>query len=73
MIRYIHFNPVLHRFVSSPLNWKYSSMHVYLVDKESSICRSEVFEWMGGKEEFKKFHHSIQCDEFDGLSHLCFE
>jgi len=73
MIRYIHFNPVLHRFVSSPLQWKYNSMHAYLVNKESSICRSEVFEWMGGRKGFEKFHQSIQRDEFDSLSHLSFE
>lgn len=73
MIRYIHFNPVLHNFVTRPDRWKYSSIHSFLSDKRTLIHRNFVFEWFGGKESFKRFHQSIQEDEFDMIKHLTIE
>ena len=29
-IDYIHFNPVKHGYVQSPIEWKYSSIHEYI-------------------------------------------
>jgi len=73
MIRYIHFNPVLHGFTDNPHQWKYCSIHTYLSDKRSILQRKEVFEWFGGPEAFKQFHQSIQEDEFDAIKHLTIE
>ena len=73
MVRYIHFNPVLHRFVRNGLEWKYSSIHAYYSEKRSLISRNEVFDWFGGLEPFKHFHQSIQMEEFDEIRHLMME
>jgi len=73
MIRYIHFNPVLHGFTDNPYRWKFSSIHAYLSDKRSMICRKDVLEWFGGQEAFRKFHQIIREDEFDVIKHLTFD
>ncbi len=73
MIRYIHFNPVLHNFTDDLHLWKFSSIHSYHSDKRSLILKQDVFEWFGGANEFKKFHKSIQKDEFDSMKHLIYE
>ena len=73
MIRYIHFNPVLHNFTDNLHQWKFSSIHSYHSDKRSLILKQDVFEWFGGVGEFKKFHKSIQKDEFDSMKHLIYE
>ena len=73
MIRYIHFNPVLHGFTNSPHRWKFSSIHTYYSNKRSILRRQDVIEWFGGVEEFKKFHHSIREDEFEAINHLTFD
>ena len=73
MIRYIHFNPVLHGFTESLYQWKFSSIHAYLSDKRSMIRRQDVTEWFGGTGQFKKFHQFIQEDEFESVKHLTLE
>lgn len=73
MIRYIHFNPVLHGFVKRLYHWKYSSIHSFLSDKRSLIDRAFVLDWFGGAELFKKFHQSIQEEEFQAIKHLTLE
>lgn len=73
MIRYIHFNPVIHGFTNTSFQWKFSSIHAYFSDKRSIIRRPEVIEWFGGCEEFKNFHQTIQEDEFDAIKHLTLE
>lgn len=73
MIRYIHFNPVLHNFTDNLHQWKFSSIHSYHSDKRSLILRQDVFEWFGGASKFKKFHQSIQKDEFEAMKHLTYE
>jgi putative transposase len=73
MIRYIHFNPVLHGFSDSLLQWKFSSIHAFFSEKRSLLCRQDVLDWFGGKEEFEKFHQSVQEDEFDAIRYLTLE
>lgn len=73
MIRYIHFNPVLHGFVDRPVNWMHSSVHSFFSEKRSLLDRSFVLEWFGGIAFFKKFHQSIQLEEFDEIKHLTIE
>ncbi len=73
MIRYIHFNPVLHGFSSTPEDWKYNSIHSYYSEQRSFVCREDVFEWFGGAGPFKKFHQSIQDNEFDAINHITLE
>ncbi|MDZ7720709.1 MAG: hypothetical protein U5K72_17965 [Balneolaceae bacterium] len=73
MIRYIHFNPVIHGFTKNARNWSFSSYRAYLSNKNSLLERDEVFEWFGGEDELKRFHLSVQKDEFEEISHLIFE
>jgi REP element-mobilizing transposase RayT len=73
MIRYIHFNPVIHGFTDNVYQWKFNSIHTYLSDKPSIISRQDVIDWFGGTEAFKKFHQSIQENEFDVIKHLTLE
>jgi len=73
MIRYIHFNPVLHGFTETPEKWKFNSIHTYYSEKRSSVSRRDVFEWFGGPGQFKQFHQHIQKDEFDAINHLILE
>lgn len=73
MVRYIHFNPVLHRFVNRPVDWKFSSFHAFLTEKRTLIDKRFVLDWFGGSEQFIKFHQSIQEDEFDTIRHLTIE
>ena len=58
LIGYIHNNPVKHGIVKNIEDYPYSSYLSYLSDKESKLCRDEVMNWFGGKDEFKKFHVS---------------
>lgn len=73
MIRYIHFNPVLHGFSENAGEWHYSSFRAYFSRKRSSLERNEVFHWFGGVDEFKDFHRAIQKDEFEKIDKLTFE
>ena len=73
MIRYIHFNPVIHGFTANLFQWKFSSIHAFYSEKRSLISRGEVTDWFGGIEEFKNFHQSIQEDEFNEIKHLMIE
>ncbi|OFY85055.1 MAG: hypothetical protein A3F72_04740 [Bacteroidetes bacterium RIFCSPLOWO2_12_FULL_35_15] len=56
LIHYIHFNPVHHNFVNDFLQWKYSSFHSIISDKETLLERQQVIEWFGSKEEYLDFH-----------------
>jgi len=73
MIRYIHFNPVMHRFTNNLFDWKFNSVHAFLSEKRSLISRKDVIEWFGGLESFKLFHQSIQEEEFDEMKLLTLE
>ena len=73
MVRYIHFNPVLHGFVNRPVRWRFNSIHAYYSAGETSINRSDVIEWFGGLESFKSFHESIQNEEIEKIRSLSFE
>jgi REP element-mobilizing transposase RayT len=59
LIAYIHNNPVHHRFVDNPVEWRYSSWHAYLRDKKTKINKKEGLAWFGSKEAFRKIHNSI--------------
>lgn len=73
MIRYIHFNPVLHGFTKTLFQWKYISIHAFYTEKRSLLKTKDVIDWFGGLEPFKQFHQLIQEDEFDKIKHLTLE
>lgn len=57
LIGYIHLNPVHHKFVNRPEEWKYSSYTAFISDKETLIKRSEVLMYFDDKENFQFYHH----------------
>ena len=56
LIHYIHHNPVHHNFVNDASEWKHSSFHSILSNKETLLERQQVIEWFGSKNEFIEFH-----------------
>lgn len=58
LIHYIHFNPVHHNFVNDFSQWKYSSFHSIISDKETLLERQQVIEWFGSQEEYLEFHNN---------------
>ncbi len=56
LIYYIHANPVHHGFSKNIADWKYSSYHSYISERETKVKRQLGLEWFGGVDEFKKTH-----------------
>lgn len=58
LVHYIHLNPVEAWLCSSPEGWKYSSYNSIInpSPSENFICRDEVQEWFGDRENFIHFH-----------------
>ncbi len=52
VIIYINLNPVYHRFVSTPKDYKYSSYNALVSDKPTLLEREEVIELFDSKENF---------------------
>jgi REP element-mobilizing transposase RayT len=58
-IAYIHNNPVLHGFVTTPGEWEFSSWHAYLQNKPTRIKTTDGLTWFGSKTEFYRIHREI--------------
>ena len=56
VVHYIHANPVHHGFCTDIYDWKHSSIHSHLSNRNSHLKRNEVLDWFGGKDNFIKFH-----------------
>ncbi|MFB6342953.1 transposase [Saccharicrinis sp. FJH62] len=56
LVNYIHFNPVIHGFCTSPSDWKYSSFEAITGNKNTLIERGEVIERFGGLDNFFYCH-----------------
>ena len=52
LINYIHFNAVHHGFCKNPLDWKWSSLHAFLVAGRTAIKKKETLQTFGA------FRHS---------------
>jgi REP element-mobilizing transposase RayT len=59
-IYYIHANPLHHKMVKDLTEYKFSSFSLLSGEKETRLCRDEVIEWFGGKENFITYHLDIQ-------------
>jgi len=57
LIRYIHFNPVHHGFISDIKKWKYSSYNSIILNTKSCINRIELLELFSNLEDFIEFHN----------------
>lgn len=56
VIRYIHQNPQKHRLVEDFRHWEYSSYGVLLAGTPTPLIREVVFDWFGGKDEYRNLH-----------------
>jgi REP element-mobilizing transposase RayT len=56
LVHYIHHNPVHHCFVNDVYDWKYSSFHSIISDKETFLEKEQVIEFFGSREDFIEFH-----------------
>ncbi len=63
LIAYIHLNPVRHRFCKNMLDWDYSSIHAYYLDKSSNINRKYMEAWFGNKEALIAYHTSLKLND----------
>ena len=68
LVRYIHFNPQKHGFVTDFRQYPYSSYQLMLSNQSTHLMRDVVLEWFGGKDTFIEFHQDPQRQ--NGLSHL---
>ena len=59
LVRYIHFNPQKHGFVSDFWEYLYSSYQAMLSDKATRLKRDVVLEWFGDRAAFVEFHRDL--------------
>jgi putative transposase len=55
IIHYIHVNPVHHGYCSFVNEWAFSSYKL-LLNQQSTLPSTEIFNWFGGREQFIQFH-----------------
>ncbi len=55
-IFYIHKNPVHHGYAIDIADWHWTSYKTFLSTSPTMICRNEVLDWYGGKEQFIYYH-----------------
>ena len=68
LIRYIHENPIEHKFVDDCRLWKYSSHPAMLSQKDTRIKRREVLKLCGGKKEYINLHATRP--DYSQINHL---
>ena len=56
VIRYTNINIVLHQYVENIDEWPYTSYHQLLDDNPTWLCRKEILQWFGGRENFIRAH-----------------
>lgn len=63
IVCYIHRNPQHHGFVDHFDDYSYSSYAALLSNAASRLCRGEVLDWYGGRQEFVRAHLSYDQDK----------
>ena len=59
MLFYHHYNPQKHRLTTDFRTYRWTSYARYLLDRESILPKKEVFERMGGRADFIKYHDML--------------
>lgn len=67
LVAYIHNNPVHHGFVASPSEWRFSSWHAYLFEKNTHINKQETLKWFGSIENFELIHHELNQEKMKSV------
>lgn len=57
LIYYIHANPEIHHLIEDFREWKWSSYHSILIEKQTQLKKEEVIKWFGNKQQFEKYHY----------------
>jgi putative transposase len=70
LIRYIHFNPVYHRFTDHPLKWRFSSLYDIRQSNSGIINLNTIYQFFGGRNRLIEFHKKFHADEIDKIKHL---
>ena len=60
LILYIHNNPVEHRFVENPEDYRWSSYNAILSDRKTQVKRDDVLNYFGNKENFIFSHKNYE-------------
>lgn len=63
LVHYIHFNPQKHGFTDDYTTYPYSSYPLLLLDKSTTLNRTIVLSWFGGKEDFIQFHRNVAAEK----------
>jgi putative transposase len=58
LIHYIHSNPVHHGFTKSMMDWEFSSIHAYWLEKKTKIAKGGILELYEGKDGFISKHQT---------------
>ncbi|MCX7840278.1 MAG: hypothetical protein N2559_12625 [Anaerolineae bacterium] len=58
LIRYIHFNPQKHGFVTDFREYPYSSYNTFLSNKPTKLARARVLAWFDGQAAFVAAHQT---------------
>lgn len=53
-IIYINANAVKHGIVTNISDYKWSSYHEIISDEKTNLCRQEILDWFGGRDQFIK-------------------
>jgi hypothetical protein len=61
---YIHANPQHHHVTDDFKKYPHTSYHSLASEKPTKLCREEVWEWFGSKEEFVSFHNKYAIEFF---------
>jgi REP element-mobilizing transposase RayT len=64
-VYYIHANPIHHRLIKDLTQYKFSSFNTLCSDNITKLCRNEVIDWFGGKNNFIKFHKEMKNNFFN--------
>ncbi|MCU0430980.1 MAG: hypothetical protein MUF42_13530 [Cytophagaceae bacterium] len=59
LIAYIHYNPIHHSFCRNLLDWSYSSIHAYVLNKSTKIDWRYLMNGVGNKDELIHFHKEL--------------
>jgi REP element-mobilizing transposase RayT len=63
-VYYIHANPVHHGLVKDLREYKFSSFNALYGYHKTNLCRDEVMEWFGGRNNFIKYHIEMKHNYF---------
>jgi len=64
-VYYVHANPVHHGLIKDLTQYKFSSYTTLCGKDKTNLCRDELMEWFGGKNNFIKYHIEMKNNFFN--------